>query len=63
MNLLTLCSGCHPKKRRAEDRLCNRTNIIGYLQEMNRIGFPMERVKKAMEFYGIKCVAAFEGQK
>ena len=58
VNLLTLCSRCHAKKRRAEDRLCNRTNIVGWLQELNRIGFPMERVRRAMEFYGIKCVAA-----
>jgi len=58
VNLLTLCSGCHAKKRKAEDRLCNRTNIVGWLQELNRIGFPMGRVKRAMAFYGIKCVAA-----
>ena len=57
-NLVALCAKCHPKKRRAEDRLCRRTNIVGWLQELNRIGFPMERVKKAMAFYGIKCVAA-----
>ena len=55
---MALCRKCHPKKRRAEDKLCNRTNIVGWLQELNRIGFPMERVKRAMEFYGIKCVAA-----
>jgi hypothetical protein len=54
VNLVALCSRCHPKKRRAEDRLCNRTNIVGWLQELNRIGFPMGKVRKAMEFYGIK---------
>ncbi len=56
VNLVALCRKCHPLKRRAEDRLCNRTNIVGWLQELNRIGFPMERVKRAMAFYGIKCV-------
>ncbi|KKK82462.1 hypothetical protein LCGC14_2803150 [marine sediment metagenome] len=56
VNLVTLCRKCHPLKRRAENRLCNRTNIVGWLQELNRIGFPMERVKRAMEFYGIKVV-------
>ena len=50
---MTLCARCHPKKRKAEDRLCNRTNIIGWLQELNRIGFPMERVEKALEAYGM----------
>ncbi|KKL13939.1 hypothetical protein LCGC14_2520740, partial [marine sediment metagenome] len=45
VNLVALCQKCHPLKRRAEDRLCNRTNIVGWLQELNRIGFPMERVK------------------
>jgi hypothetical protein len=54
VNLVTLCARCHPKKRRAEDRLCNRTNIVGWLQELNRIGFPMGKVKRAMEFYGLK---------
>ena len=48
-----LCPSCHGKKRKAEDRLCNRTNIVGYLQEMNRIGFPMGRVEKALEAYGM----------
>lgn len=59
VNLLVLCARCHPKKRRAEDRLCKKTNIIGWLQELNRVGYPMELVRKAMEFYGIKCVAAY----
>ena len=54
VNIVLLCQKCHPKKRRAEDKLCNRTNIVGWLQELNRIGFPMERVKKAMEFYGMR---------
>ncbi len=53
VNLVALCASCHPKKRRAEDRLCNRTNIVGWLQEFNRIGFPMEKVRKAMEFYSL----------
>ena len=53
VNLVTLCASCHPKKRKAENRLCNRTNIVGWLQELNKIGFPMERVKKAMAFYGM----------
>ncbi len=55
VNLLTLCRKCHPLKRCAENRLCNRTNIVGWLQGLNRIGFPMERVTAAMEFYGMKC--------
>jgi len=54
VNLVTLCQKCHPKKRRAENKLCNRTNIVGWLQELNRIGFPMQKVRKAMTFYGIK---------
>ena len=52
-NLVVLCASCHPKKRKAENRLCNRTNIVGWLQELNRIGFPMERVEKALEAYGM----------
>ena len=27
---------------------------MGWLQELNRIGFPMQKVRKAMTFYGIK---------
>jgi len=53
VNLVVLCARCHPKKRKAENRLCNRTNIVGWLQELNRIGFPMAKARKAMEFYGI----------
>lgn len=53
VNLVTLCAQCHPKKRKAENRLCNRTNILGWLQELNRIGFPMGRVVKALRAYGM----------
>ncbi len=61
---MTLCARCHPKKRRAEDKLCNRTNIVGWLQELNRIGFPMGKVRKAMEFYQIKGLPGInQGQK
>ena len=62
INLVALCRNCHPKKRRAEDRLCNRTNIVGCLQELNRIGFPMHKVRKAAQFYGLRLPMSSLGE-
>jgi len=51
-NLLPVCSKCHGKKRRSEIRL-EKGDVLGYTQEVNRLGYPMDRVKAALRLYGL----------
>lgn len=47
-NFCSLCSKCHPLIRTAEDKIF-KADYLGYLQELNRIGFPMSLVERAKE--------------
>ncbi len=51
-NLICIHASEHGAKT-AVEHLLFRGRVVQYLQELNRIGFLMERVKRAMEFYGI----------
>lgn len=54
-NLLAVCSSgsnCHGKKRRAEIKL-ERGDVLGFLSELNRLKYPMDRVKEALRLYGL----------
>ena len=51
-NLWSACRKCHGRKRRAEVKL-ERGDTMGYLAEVNRIGFPLDRAKKALALYGL----------
>lgn len=51
-NLLPVCSICHGRKRKAEI-LLEKGDVLGYTQEVNRIGYPMDRVKEALRLYGL----------
>ena len=51
-NLASACRSCHGKKRRAEIRL-ERADVVGFLAELRRIGYPEERTKIALRLYGL----------
>ena len=52
LNLWSACRKCHGKKRRAEIKL-ELADTMGFLAELNRIGFPIDRAKKALALYGL----------
>ena len=54
INLICLSFSEHAKKRAAEDQLLKAGDMLGYLQELTRLGWPMDRVHRALQFYGIK---------
>ena len=51
-NLLPVCSKCHGSKRRSEIKL-EKADVLGFLSELNRLKYPMDRVKKALRLYGL----------
>jgi hypothetical protein len=51
-NLICVHASEHGEKT-AVEHLLFRGRIVQYVTELNRIGFPMERVKKAMTFYDL----------
>lgn len=51
-NLVSVCRGCHGKKRRAEIRL-ERGDVLTFMAELRRIGYPEERTKTALRLYGL----------
>ena len=51
-NLICIHASEHGAKT-AVEHLLFRGRIVQYVIELNRIGFPMLRVKKAMAFYGM----------
>jgi hypothetical protein len=52
-NLICVHASEHGEKT-AVEHLLFRGRIVQYLAELNRIGFPMEKVTSAMEFYGMR---------
>lgn len=51
-NLMAICIFCHGRKRAAEEKLF-RGNLIGYIQTLNGMGWPMERVRIALDSFGL----------
>lgn len=51
VNLMAICVFCHGRKRAAEERLF-RGDVMGFLRVLNEIGWPMERVIKALDSFG-----------
>ena len=54
LNLICIHANEHGKKRAAEDQLLKAGNMLRYLQELNRLGWPMDRVHAALRFYGLE---------
>jgi hypothetical protein len=54
INLICIHANEHGRKRSAEDQLLKAGNMLHYLQELTRLGWPMDRVHRALNFYGIK---------
>lgn len=51
-NLICLCEKCHGKKTAIEWRL-HRADLVGYLGELRRLGWDMERVKRVLVLYDL----------
>ena len=54
INQICIHANEHGRKRAAEDQLLKAGNMLKYLQELNRLGWPMDRIHAALRFYGIK---------
>ncbi len=52
VNLMCLQRVCHGIKIGADRLLC-RGDKLGFLQRLRENGWPMDRVQRALEFYGI----------
>lgn len=55
-NILNACPSCHARKKSAENLLFGRGLIIGFLTELNRIGWPAERAKQMLRDFGCRFV-------
>lgn len=55
-NILSCCRQCHGAKKSAENLLFGRGLILGFLTELNRIGWPAERAKQMLRDYGCRFV-------
>ena len=58
VNILSVCGTCHGKKLPFEDKLF-RGDSASFIQGLNQIGYPMERVRAAAEFYGFVGATKF----
>ena len=52
-NLIRLCNTCHGKKGPLERCLTEKSNILGYVQGMRRMNFPLDTLRAAFSFYGL----------
>jgi hypothetical protein len=58
VNLVSICTNsCHPQKLKAENSLF-RGDSITYVQELRRLNWPKELIRKAAEFYGLREVVS-----
>src|SRR6266571_3504721 len=55
-NILACCATCHGQKKSAENLLFARGGVLGWLTELNRIGWPAERAKQMLRDYGCHFV-------
>lgn len=53
INTLSVCGSCHAKKLVHETRIFA-GDVLGFLEGLNAIGYPMERVNEAAEHYGFQ---------
>jgi hypothetical protein len=51
VNLVSLCQVCHGQKKKAEYRLFA-VDMISYVEELQRIQYPMNRLAEAAKHYG-----------
>ncbi len=52
-NLICICNSDHGSKKQVEDKLFE-GDWLGFVQGLNALGWPMERVKRAFAFYGLQ---------
>ena len=54
INLICIHANVHGRKRSAEDQLLKSGDMLTFLQELNRLDWPMDRVHTALRFYGLE---------
>ena len=58
VNIVSVCGTCHGKKLKHEDKIFA-GNTAGFLEGLNKIGYPMDRVYEAGKHYGFTEAAKF----
>lgn len=53
MGLLSICEQCHGRAKTVEDCLF-RGDLLGFMQGMNRLGFPMDRIRAFARSVGLE---------
>jgi hypothetical protein len=53
INLICLAESCHNRIKTPADKLLCEGDRAGYLRTLEENGFPMERVRAALAFYGL----------
>ena len=55
-NILNVCCSCHAQKKSAENLLFGRGLVLGFLTELNRIGWPADRARQMFRDFGCRFV-------
>lgn len=56
INLLPVCAGCHSKKTAIEKHL-EASDLLRFRQEVNRLGWPMDKIDNALRHFGLMRAA------
>lgn len=51
VNLISICGVCHARKLKHEDKIFV-ADVLAFMNGLNKIGYPMNRVRAAAEHYG-----------
>jgi hypothetical protein len=58
VNMMSVCASCHGRKLKHEDKIF-RGDVLGFMAGLNRIGYPVERVRAAAMHFGFLEVEKF----
>jgi hypothetical protein len=53
VNTISLCNSCHARKLQHETRIFA-GDVLGFIEGLNLIGYPMKRVEESAAYYGFK---------
>lgn len=56
INLLPCCAGCHSRKTAVEKHL-EASDLLRFRQEVNRLGWPMDKIDNALRHFGLMRAA------
>jgi hypothetical protein len=55
INMISICGICHARKLKHEDKIFT-GDVLSFMNGLNRIGYPLDRVRAAAEHYGFVAV-------